>query len=92
MQDHVETKIHDFEVRLQKIRDDQLTLEHYTERYIPLQMQNLLIENMRLIHEGDKIKILMDKENGLTKKLSDELLDSTNLAKGTIFENVLKIN
>lgn len=45
-----------------------------------------------MIHEGDKIKILMDEEKGLCKKLQDELLDSTNLAKGTIFDNIKKIN
>jgi hypothetical protein len=30
-------------------RDDQKTLEHYTELYVPLQVQQMLIENMNKV-------------------------------------------
>lgn len=45
-----------------------------------------------MIHDADTMKILTNEETGLTNKLQSELLDATNLAKGTIFDNIKKIN
>lgn len=43
----VHNVFHEFEVKLESFRKDQLVLEHYTERYVPAQIQNMIIENMQ---------------------------------------------
>lgn len=41
-----ETQLGTFIAKLEKNRDDTLTIEHYIERYIPVQIQNMIITNM----------------------------------------------
>ena len=54
----VEERLSEMEQKVQQQRDDQLTLEHYTERYIPVQIQNMIIENMRHLHpDSDMVKL-----------------------------------
>lgn len=48
--DKVDNKLANFQEQLTQNKDDILTLEHYTERYMPIKIQNMIIENMRMIH------------------------------------------
>jgi len=75
-----------------KQRDDQLTLEHYTERYVPVQVQNMIMDNLRLIHDDTVLAKLTEEETGLCVRLHDELLDESNPARGTIFDNIQRTN
>lgn len=55
--------MHQYDQKLDKQRDDQLTLEHYTERYVPIQIQNMIVENMKVIHDEKTISQLTHEEN-----------------------------
>ena len=45
--DEVHQVFHDFEVKMEHLEKNQQILEHYTERYVPAQIQNMIIENMQ---------------------------------------------
>ena len=36
IESNVKELLHDAEIKVNKVKDDQLTLEHYTERYVPI--------------------------------------------------------
>ena len=42
-------KFDDLDKKISSFRDDQLTLEHYTERYVPIQIQNMIVSNLEKI-------------------------------------------
>jgi len=81
-----------YDAKLDKQRDDQLTLEHYAERYIPVQVQNMIIENLKRIHDDRTMKKIRSEENQVYMKMQRQLMDMTNLTDGTIFDNIIKIN
>ena len=56
-------------VKLDTIENNTETLEHYTERYMPIQIQNMIIENMRYIHDEEIIGRLTGEENKLYSRL-----------------------
>ena len=80
------------EIRVDSIKSNLLTLEHYCERYIPMKIQSMLIENMKVIHGQEMIDLLTSEENKLFKRLQHEILDETNFTAGTIFEEIKLIN
>ena len=47
---------------------------------------------MKVIHDEKTIDQLTHEENKLNTRINEQLLDLTNLAAGTIFDNMLKIN
>ncbi len=63
----------DFFLQLEKQRDDIMTIEHYSERYIPMQIQNMIIDNMKVIHEEPIINRLIGHENKLNSRIQDQL-------------------
>ena len=81
-----------FQQMIEQQRDQQLTLEHYTERYMPFQVQNMIVENLSALHDETEMAKISVEEDSLTAKVRDQLLDSTQPAKGTIFDNIIKIN
>lgn len=56
-------------LKLDKIDNNTSTLEHYAERYIPIQVQNMIVENMRYLHDEDMITRLTSEENKLYSRL-----------------------
>ena len=52
----------------------------------------MILENMKVIHDEKIRGLLQHEENKLNTRIQDQLLDMTNLASGTIFDNMLKIN
>ena len=46
-----------------------MTIEHYSERYIPMQIQNMIIDNMRVIHDDHIINRLIGQENKLNSRI-----------------------
>lgn len=52
----------------------------------------MILENMKVIHDEKTMGLLQHEENKLNTRIQDQLLDMTNLASGTIFDNMLKIN
>ena len=88
----VKTENRNFDIKLAKERDDLLTLEHYTERYLPVQIENMIIENMKVIHDEDMVKRLVGEENKLYNRLQRHIMEMTNYGDGTIFERIKSIN
>ena len=54
---------------MDKDKDNLLCLEHYTERYLPVQIENMIIDNMQVVLEEDMIKRLKGEENKLYNRL-----------------------
>lgn len=67
----VDNKLRDMDALCEGNKDDIMTLEHYTERYMPIKIQDMIIENMRLIHPDTVMARLMSEENKLFLKLQD---------------------
>ena len=62
MQRKFEERMADFDNRLYEVKDSVLTLEHYCERYIPVQIQQMIINNMQMILTNelqDKMDLLL---------------------------------
>ena len=59
---------------------------------MPLQFQNMIVENLSTLHSDTEMAKIKTDEDSLTIRLRDELIDSTNLTKGTVFDNIIKIN
>ena len=55
---YISEQLEGFDVKLDKQRDDQLTLEHYAERYIPIQIQQMIMDNMKKVHDETAMKLL----------------------------------
>ena len=81
-----------FDIKLDKQRDDQLTLEHYCERYIPIQIQNMIIDNMNLVLKKDQLDVLKSEQNKLYRRIQEQIMDNNNFTAGSLFENIMKIN
>ena len=64
-----QTKIKYLEDITSKQVDDTKTLEHYVERYVPLQIQTMIMENMKLILDTNQMDILQSEENKLELKM-----------------------
>ena len=62
---YIDQRVQGFDAKLDKQRDDQLTLEHYAERYIPVQVQSMIMENLRAIHDEDTMKLVKNEENAV---------------------------
>ena len=65
--------LQEFSFLIEKQRDDIMTIEHYSERYIPMQIQNMIIDNMKVIHEEPIINRLIGHENKLNSRIQDQL-------------------
>ena len=65
--------LQEFSLLIEKQRDDIMTIEHYSERYIPMQIQNMIIDNMKVIHEEPIINRLIGHENKLNSRIQDQL-------------------
>ena len=92
VKNYINEQLQGFDAKLDKQRGDQLTLEHYTERYIPVQVQGMITDNLERIHDEKTMKLIKSEENQLYMKMQRQLMDMTNFTDGTIFDNVLKIN
>jgi len=55
---YISEQLQGFDVKLDKQRDDQLTLEHYAERYVPIQVQQMIMDNLKRIHDEKTMKLL----------------------------------
>lgn len=69
-----------------------LCLEHYCERYMPVQIQNMICDNMKLIHTEEIYGRLINEENKLYSRLQRQIMDMTNFGDGTIFDKIKTIN
>ena len=65
--------LQEFSLLIEKQRDDIMTIEHYSERYIPMQIQNMIIDNMKVIHEEPIINRLIGHENKLNSRIQDQI-------------------
>ena len=92
MRDYINEQLQGFDAKLDKQRGDQLTLEHYTERYIPVQVQGMIMDNMARIHDEKTMKKVKAEENAIYMKMQRQLMDMTNFTDGTIFDNIIQIN
>lgn len=59
----------DMEDHMLEQRDNQKTLEHYCEIYIPIQMQNMIIDNLQLVVPPEDFKVLKTAEGGFDKRM-----------------------
>jgi hypothetical protein len=41
-----------------KLNDNLLTLENYTENYVPIMIQRIIIDNLKLVFDEQKMNIL----------------------------------
>ena len=69
-----------------------MTLEHYTEKYLPIQMQSMIIKNLELVLDEKVVRRLQSEENQLYMKMQRGLMDMTQFADGTILNNIIKYN
>ena len=92
LNDHVMAENREFVIKMDKDKDNLLTLEHYTERYLPVQVQNMIIENMQVVLDEDMIKRLKGEENKLYNRLQRQIMEMDNYGDGTIFERIEAIN
>jgi hypothetical protein len=60
---HFDEQLADFQTSVETQRDNQLTLEHYTEKYIPIQMQSMIIKNLELVLQENEVRRLQSEEN-----------------------------
>jgi len=52
----------------------------------------MIIENMKVIHDDDTMARLTHEENKVHTRIQAQLLDISNLAAGTILDNMVNIN
>ena len=69
LNEHVMIENREFGIKMDKDKDNLLCLEHYTESYLPVQIQNMIIENMQVVLDEDMIKRLKGEENKLYNRL-----------------------
>lgn len=62
------------------------------ETYIPVKVENMIIENMRLVLTEDEMTHLRSEENKLYSQLQGKLLETEPFAKGTIYETIDEVN
>ena len=60
-----------FQQMIEQQRDQQHTLEHYTERYMPFQVQNMIVENLSALHDETEMAKISVEEDSLTAKVRD---------------------
>lgn len=63
VKNYINEQLQGFDAKLDKQRGDQLTLEHYTERYIPVQVQGMITDNLERIHDEKTMKLIKSEEN-----------------------------
>lgn len=56
-------KLEQLDVGQSQMKSDMMTLEHYTERYIPIQMQQMIIENMKMVLSSTQVDVLRSEQN-----------------------------
>ena len=69
-----------------------LTLERYAERYIPIQIQKMIIDNMQMVLSYDQMDKLKSTQNVLHQRIQKQIMDNCNFTDGTLFDNIVKIN
>ena len=52
----------------------------------------MIVENLQNLHSDTEMAKITTEQNSLTVRLREQLLDATNLAKGTLFDNIVEIN
>ena len=73
-----------------KIKRNLLTLENYTERYIPLVVLGTVFDMFKDVFRGEKLQKLRKVKDDLHVNLS--LAITEDQGKGSIFANIIKIN
>ena len=53
----------DLDISLAKTNDDLKTIEHYTERYIPIKVQEQIMDNMRMVLTTSQMEFLESEDN-----------------------------
>ena len=71
----MEGQMANMDAKTSKQEDDVQTLEHYCERYIPLQVQTMIMENMKLVLTPKQMEILQGEENKLELKMQKQLME-----------------
>ena len=79
-------------MRIDENKDQLLTLEHYSERYIPVKIQQMIIDNMKVIHDQDKVDLLKSEKNKLYSRIQSQILDDKDFTNGCVFDDIVKIN
>ena len=67
-------------------------MENYVETYIPVKIEHMIIENMRLVLSEDDMTHLRSEENKLYSSLQNKLLETEPFSEGTIFETITHTN
>ena len=65
-------------------------MENYCEKYVPVKIQSMIMENVSFFVNKDIMNKLKSKENKLYTEITDMLL--TDDGKGSIFNNIVEIN
>ena len=81
-----------YENKFDRLEDSVMVIENYSENYIPMQIQNIIIENMKLVLNENQIGILQSKENTMFQILQKQILDQKTIQFGNIQEEIIKIN
>lgn len=85
-------RLAEFQTDVDSQRDNQLTLEHYTEKYLPILMQGMIIKNLELVLDEAVVRRLQSEENQLYMKMQRSLMDMTEFSNGSLLDNIVKIN
>lgn len=51
LQQKYDNNMKHFNENIDKMNDNILTLENYTENYVPIQIQRIILENMKLVFD-----------------------------------------
>ena len=88
----IEEDMEAYDIKLDQQRDDQKTLEHYCERYLPLKTQQMIQENLFSILTPEQIEKLQGHENAMVERMQKQIMDFSNFSDGTIFDEIIRIN
>ena len=91
-EDKINVTLNEWDIKMDENRDNILTLEHYAEKYIPIQIQNMIMGNLENVMDDSQINRLKSHENKIHARVQEQLMDQGNFSSGTIFETILQIN
>ncbi|CDW75226.1 UNKNOWN [Stylonychia lemnae] len=67
-----------------------ITIENYCEKYVPVKIQTIVMDNIKLFVNKETMQKLKSQENKIFHEITDQLLNDD--GKGSIFNNIMKIN
>eukprot|EP00347_Sterkiella_histriomuscorum_P001021 403373643 len=67
-----------------------ITIENYIEKYIPVKIQTIVMDNIRLFVNKETINKLKGQENKVYQEITEQLLNDE--GRGSVLQNILKIN